>query len=295
MTNPINVLTITGSPHDAKSNTRGYVEDFIDDVAAHGVELHHTVISLGRKDVRPCRGCWNCTVEKPCPVKDDLPEIKKAMVDCDMLILASPVYTNQVTAQMKAMVDRLFTWCHIFPLLGKFGMTAVTTGNDGGPETSGFLEKILATYGIRSFGTIVGTGAFTPGFYPRRQSERARNTRLAARVAEALKNNRQPKPTAWNRKMFSVMSRKMSGVNLVRHMNGTQAPGSPTPPRSLERLVKKGMAKRGVSDADVARIASLMSFEYRWWQDRKWLGSRSFSQLMNQPVPEDFDIRERLA
>lgn len=31
------------------------------------------------------------------------------MLECDMLIMASPVYTNQVSAQMKALFDRLFT------------------------------------------------------------------------------------------------------------------------------------------------------------------------------------------
>ena len=57
------------------------------------------------------------------------------MLKCEVLILACPVYENQVSAQMKALFDRLFVWCHIFPLLGKYSLSAVTTGNDGYQQT----------------------------------------------------------------------------------------------------------------------------------------------------------------
>ena len=38
----------------------------------------------------------------------------------------------------------MFTWCHIFPLLGKYSLSACTTGNDGYKEVGSYLEKILA-------------------------------------------------------------------------------------------------------------------------------------------------------
>ncbi len=100
------ILTILASPHNQNSNTRTFVDDFVDEMKSEGLDLVHQVISLREKKVNPCLGCWNCTKGKPCPVQDDLSEIKEAMIDCDMLILASPVYTNQVTAQMKALFDR---------------------------------------------------------------------------------------------------------------------------------------------------------------------------------------------
>ena len=79
-----------------------------------GLELEQELLSLGKKNIGLCKGCWNCTKEKKCPLReDDLHEIKEKMIDCNLLILGSPVYTNQISAQLKVLFDRLFTWCHI--------------------------------------------------------------------------------------------------------------------------------------------------------------------------------------
>jgi multimeric flavodoxin WrbA len=295
MNDKFRVLTIVGSPHDRTSNTRAYVEDFLDMVEDEGLALDRRFVSLGNSVVRPCRGCWNCTRGKPCPIQDDhLAEIKAAMIECDMLILASPVYTNQVSAQMKALFDRLFTWCHIFPLLGKYSLAACTTGNDGHRETGDFLEKMLATYGTRSFGTIVATGAYTPGFFLRRSSEKEKNAGLAKRVAQTVLAGEKPKVTAWNRRMFKVMKRKMTGVHVINYIRHGSLEGQPDPPRMMLRFVRGIIRKRGVTDEQVDRLAGVMTFELGWWRDRSWLRARSFQELAAIPVPAGFDPKERL-
>lgn len=294
MNKTISALTILGSPHDKQSNTKGFVEDFIADLNQRGAAIENRTISLGRINLNPCKGCWNCTKEKPCPLNDDLKKIKEAIIDCDMLILASPVYTNQVSAQMKMLFDRLFTWVHVFPLLGKYGMTAVTTGNDGLKETGSYLEKIMATLGISSFGTISAQGAFSPGFFPRRASERKKNQKMADKVAGILQSGKLPAPTSWNRKMFSVMKKKLTGINLVHYLDNSQAPNSPTPAKALLKMMEKGMAKNGVEMKDVKKLAGFMNFEYNWWLGRSWYGAKSFNQLAKIPLPETFDLKGRL-
>ena len=137
------------------------------------------------------------------------------MLECDMLIMASPGYTNQVSAQMKALFDRLFTWCHVFPLLGKYSLSACTTGNDGHGETGEFLEKMLATYGTSSFGTIYSLGAFTPGLFPRREKARSKNAKLARTVAQAVLARRKLPTSSIQRKMFRTMKRKVSGAHAI--------------------------------------------------------------------------------
>ena len=73
MNGKFNVLTILGSPHDKKSNTRAFVEDFVEEMQHAGLDLEHDVIALGRKTVKPCIGCWSCTRSKPCPLADAHP------------------------------------------------------------------------------------------------------------------------------------------------------------------------------------------------------------------------------
>jgi multimeric flavodoxin WrbA len=288
------VLTILGSPHDKISNTRARAEDFIDEVAGAGVNLEHEVISLGRKKISPCKGCWNCTKHKPCPIKDDLPELKEKMIACDMLVLASPVYTNQVSAQMKAFFDRLFTWCHVFPLLGKYGLSVVTTGNDGHKETGSFLEKMLATYGVSSFGTVFSAGAFTSGFFPRRESARIRYKKMAGKAAKSIINGKRPRVTPWLRRMYKVMKKKMSGTHVIHFMSHGSDAGMPKPPRFLLWMFKKLLKKRNVTATQVNKVASLMVFELDWWVDRGWLTTKSFKELRSVPVPRDFNIDKRL-
>lgn len=289
------ILTILGSPHNGNSNTRALVEGFVEDVEEEGVPLDHQVISLGQKKVLPCRGCWNCTKSKPCPLAhDDLEAIKAAMLSCDMLILACPVYANQVTAQMKALFDRLFTWCHVFPLLGKYSMSACTTGNDGHREVGRYLEKMLATYGTSSFGTLSSIGAFTPGFFPWQDVARTQNKRLAKRAARTILTGKRPPITAIQRRMYRVMKHKMSGVHSLNTLQHGPAEGQPAPNWLRSRIMQCIFKKVNLSHKQRDELAGLLTFELDWWRARGWLDTRSFGQLAARPVPNGFALPERL-
>ncbi len=289
------ILTILGSPHNGNSNTRLLVEDFVQGIEEAGLPLDHNVISLGQKKVLPCKGCWNCTKNKPCPLaNDDLEEIKSAMLSCDMLILACPVYTNQVTAQMKALFDRLFTWCHVFPLLGKYSLSACTTGNDGHQEVGRYLEKMLATYGTSSFGTIHSIGGFTPGFFPWKERARAKYKQMAKRVAQTILENRPLPTNAMQRRMYKVMKRKMSGAHAVNCLQNGHVDGQPAPNRLRVKLMQYFFKKVNLTEKQLTKLTQLAIFELDWWRARGWLNTTSFRQLAARPIPDDFNSKERL-
>jgi len=280
------ILTILGSPHDKRSNTRAFVADFVDEMELAGLDLEHEIVSLGRLNVGPCRGCWNCTKAKPCPLgKDDLESLKLKMIECDMLILACPVYTNQVTAQMKALFDRLFTWCHIFPLLGKYSLSACTTGNDGQKAVGEFFQMMLATYGTFSFGHISSIGGFTPGFFPFRARARKKYKSLAAKAAEIITNNKRLPVSSMQKKMFKVMHRKMSGANTFRYLADAPDKSDTPPPAFKVKLMKKILAKSTITEDEINIISTLMQFEYSWWKDRGWFKVTSFKELAEKPRP----------
>ena len=153
---------------------------------------------------------------------------------------------------------------------------------------------MLTTYGTRSFGTVIGTGAHTPGFFPRREIARAKHTKLAEQVAKTVLSGKSLRIGTWQRRMFKVMKRKITGVHVINYMQNGTVEGQPDPPKMMVKMVRKLIEKRGVSDEQVSKIAGLMSFELGWWRSREWLGARTFRQLAAQPVPAGFDARAHL-
>ena len=61
-------------------------------------------------EVRPCRACRVCQQDWTvfgCPQNDDMQEIFDSVLACDLLVLATPIYSWYCTPPMKAVLDRL--------------------------------------------------------------------------------------------------------------------------------------------------------------------------------------------
>ena len=61
-------------------------------------------------EVRPCRACRVCQQDWTlfgCPQDDDMQEIFDSVLACDLLVLATPIYSWYCTPPMKAVLDRL--------------------------------------------------------------------------------------------------------------------------------------------------------------------------------------------
>jgi len=59
-------------------------------------------------NINPCKGCLGCTQGNGCVVRDDMQELYDELKHTDVLILGSPVYMGQMSAQAKVFTDRLF-------------------------------------------------------------------------------------------------------------------------------------------------------------------------------------------
>ena len=62
----------------------------------------------GALDIKPCRGCLGCVQSDRCVVNDDMQKLYTALEQADALVLGSPVYMGQMSAQAKIFTDRLF-------------------------------------------------------------------------------------------------------------------------------------------------------------------------------------------
>ena len=113
-----NVIAVIGSPNDAKSNTATMTRDFLETVKRFHPDVRYEVISLGSHKIDYCRGCWSCLIKGSCIHHHDaLPDIMEKIKQCDLLIIGSPVYEMQVSAQIKAFFDRTFMWIHLMGFL----------------------------------------------------------------------------------------------------------------------------------------------------------------------------------
>lgn len=80
--------------------------------------------------VDPCRSCWTCLKSGKCAIDDDMSQkIIPLLLTTDILVLGSPVYFNNVSAQLKAFMDR--TWCIKGKLRNKVGGAVVAGRGDG--------------------------------------------------------------------------------------------------------------------------------------------------------------------
>lgn len=104
--NRIKITVLNGSPR-ANGNTATMVQAFEKGATEAGHEV--SVIHVGAKKVAGCLGCQYCfTHEGTCVRKDDMTEIWKVLNQTDLLVFASPIYWWEVTAQTKAVIDRLY-------------------------------------------------------------------------------------------------------------------------------------------------------------------------------------------
>ena len=99
---------LMGSPNRA-GNTAALLRPFLETNETLGVEQE--VIWLYDKEILPCLGCKACqdaAGELGCVRQDDVAEIYHKILESDLIVLATPIYSWFCTAPMKALLDRLF-------------------------------------------------------------------------------------------------------------------------------------------------------------------------------------------
>lgn len=63
-------------------------------------------ISLVDKSINFCIGCFACTKTEKCFMDDDASRIVEKMRHADVIVFATPIYSNQMCGSMKTLLDR---------------------------------------------------------------------------------------------------------------------------------------------------------------------------------------------
>ena len=136
------VLILKGSPR-GHGNSSVLADRVADGAREAGAEVE--TFHLQTLDIRPCDACEACHEFKDggCIIDDDMQKLYPQLLSSDAIVLASPVYWFNVSAQMKLFIDR---WYALETSTGnglagkKFGI--VLTYGDIDPYTSGAINAI---------------------------------------------------------------------------------------------------------------------------------------------------------
>lgn len=99
------VVAFNGSPR-VEGNTRDMLKCVCAELEKEGIETE--LVQVGGADIRGCSACLKCTINKDgvCSVDDDANEFIGKMETADGILLGSPTYFTDVSAETKALIDR---------------------------------------------------------------------------------------------------------------------------------------------------------------------------------------------
>jgi len=129
---------LVGSPRK-KGNTAALLDPFIEEIERHRVE--HELSWLYDKRIEACVACRICQKDWTifgCRYNDDVREVFDKILDCDVLVLATPIYSWYCTPPMKALLDRLV-----------YGMNKYYGDKKGPALWAGKQVAIIATCGYQ--------------------------------------------------------------------------------------------------------------------------------------------------
>lgn len=100
------VIGFNGSPRK-DGNTSVLIRHVFKELEKQGIGTE--LVQLSEKEIRGCVACYKCIEEKDrrcANTKDAANEYIEKMLGAEGMILGSPVYFNDVTPEMKALIDR---------------------------------------------------------------------------------------------------------------------------------------------------------------------------------------------
>jgi multimeric flavodoxin WrbA len=135
-------IVLHGSPHP-HGNSATLADHFLMGLGEQSAEHFY----INEMQIRPCQGCEHCVapLEKYCATEDDMQKIYTAFIVADMIVFATPMYWGYMTAQMKAVMDRMEAITQYFK--GKKFVVLITYRHHC-ESTVAFFKRICPFFGV---------------------------------------------------------------------------------------------------------------------------------------------------
>lgn len=195
-------VAINGSPRRG-GNTEILLRKALEPLAKAGWETD--LIQLGGSPIRGCLACYHCFGAKNsrCGQKDELFDLcLRRMLEADAILLGSPTYFTDVSAEMKALLDRagLVAVANGGLFRGKIGAAVVAVRRGGGTHAYDTINHMFLMSGV----IVPGSTYWNLGFGREKgevakDDEASRNMHdLGSTIAwlgEAIHRHRTPCPS----------------------------------------------------------------------------------------------------
>ena len=152
----------------SSGNIKGSSNMLADDFSCGAKEAGHEITEYDviHKDVRPCQGCNACGMNGPCAQKDDFEkELKGLIKAADMLVFTMPVYYYNWPAQLKAVVDRFYSFTgELTRMHKKTVLLSVAWDNSDTvfEVVEAYYRRICEYMQFTDCGSVIGKGCGTP-------------------------------------------------------------------------------------------------------------------------------------
>lgn len=99
-----------------------------------------------------CTGCFNCILksEEKCPHYESIKYINDKITWCDAMIITSPVYSLQISGQLKNFIDHMSYNFHRPKYFNKKALIITTTGGVRAKEIANYIKEVLTFWGINT-------------------------------------------------------------------------------------------------------------------------------------------------
>ena len=138
------VILINGSP-----NVNGCTFTALSEVSKtlNENEVDTEIIHVGDKVIRGCIGCRKCKENSKCVFNDLVNEIAPKFIECDGIVIGSPVYFSSANGSIVSFMDRLFYSVSCDKTM-KVGAAVVSARRTGCSSAFDVLNKYFSISGM---------------------------------------------------------------------------------------------------------------------------------------------------
>ncbi len=132
-----------------KKNTYKLVETLKEELLACG-PVEFSEIRAHDLPLPYCNSCYSCFFEgeSDCPHAEILKPVLEEIIGSDGVIMASPVYSLQISAALKNIIDHLSFVVHRPVMANKKGVAISSTAGAGHKKATSYMKEILHLWGM---------------------------------------------------------------------------------------------------------------------------------------------------